>query len=326
MGKKILIAVALWAMVLMSNVQAKSYSYVDMHLHYLNFVQQTQGFEAMLAKMDEQGVTNSVVFGMPYNIVVNEQAVNNPNYYLSDDSKVFWYPLTDILVMDDYLKLSPDQQRRIYPFLGGANTGNKNSAREMERVLQMYPGKFKGIGELMFRHDFLTWKAAEPAPLPNSAAADAIFKLAAKYDLPVIIHHNMTSLRSQEPIYWPELETALANNRQTKVIWAHAGQSYYLHVNNLTAILEKALAGNPNLYIDLSWVVLEQDVIKTPDSMKEWAKLLNQYPDRFMIGTDTVGSFENYNIRKYDQLLDLLDETTAQKVARGNFLRLIHEK
>lgn len=323
MLKKIIGQLLLIAFILPSYTLAGDYSYIDMHLHYMDFVQQTQGFDVLLTKMDEQGVSNSVIMGMPYSIQITESSVGDPVSYLSDDSKVFWYPLTDIFMMDDYLKLSPEDQKRFYPFLGGANTNNINSARELERVLEMYPGKFKGIGELMFRHDFLTWKSAEPPPLPDNAAADAIFKLAARYSLPVVIHHNITSMRSRDPIYLPELERALQNNPATNIIWAHAGQSYYVHVDNLCSILDDALASYPNLYIDLSWVVLDQDILKTQQTLKNWVHLIERYPERFLIGSDIVGFFDTYNIRRYDPLLDSLKETTARGLARENFLRLI---
>lgn len=302
---------------------AKEYRYVDMHLHYLNFVQQSQGFDALLSQMNRQGVAQSVIFGMPYSIEVTERSINNPTYYLNDDSRVYWDSLTDALVIHDYLKLSSVDQQRFLLFIGGANTNNINSARELESLLKMYPGKIKGIGELMFRHDFLTWKSGETAPTPDGATADAIFDLAARNRLPVLLHHNMTSLRSTAPIYLPEMKRALQKHPDTKLIWAHVGQSYYLHVDNLPAIVDGLLAGYRNLYFDLSWVVFEQDIAKDDDSLRQWAKLLQKYPDRFMIGTDSVGSFDNYNIRKYDRLLDLLDSETAANVAHRNILRLL---
>ena len=304
---------------------ARDYKYIDTHLHYLNFVEQTQGFAALIKKLDEQNVDKSVIFGMPYNIVVTEKSVNNPTYYLSDDSKVFWYGMTDILLMDDYLKLSPDQQKRFYPFICGANTNNINSAQEIEHLLDMYPGKWKGIGELMFRHDYLSWKAGEDIPTPNNAAADAIFNLAARRNLPVILHQDMTSMRSTMPIYKFEMETALQKHPTTHIIWAHVGKTYNTNVDNLIGIADELLEKYPNLSFDLSWIVFEEDIDKDDASLQAWAALLQKYPKRFLIGTDTVGNFDNYNIRKYDRLLDLVDDNTARAVSHDNFLRAVHE-
>lgn len=38
---------------------------VDNHIHYLNFVQQTDGFPSLVLAMDKAGVEKAVVFGMP---------------------------------------------------------------------------------------------------------------------------------------------------------------------------------------------------------------------------------------------------------------------
>ena len=37
---------------------------VDSHLHYLDFLQQTDGFEELVEKMDDAGVIKAVIFGM----------------------------------------------------------------------------------------------------------------------------------------------------------------------------------------------------------------------------------------------------------------------
>ena len=56
-----------------------------------------------------------------------------------------------------------------------------------------------------------------------------------------------------------------------------------------------------------------------------WSILIEKYPDRFMIGTDKVGHWNSYPIEvtKYYSLLDQLSPETAEKVCRGNALRLI---
>src|ERR1035438_1136615 len=44
---------------------APKYELVDGHLHFLSFVQETDGMDAFLKAMDDTGVTESVVIGMP---------------------------------------------------------------------------------------------------------------------------------------------------------------------------------------------------------------------------------------------------------------------
>lgn len=308
------------------------YQYIDMHMHYLGFIQQTQGFQSLVNAMDAQNVEKAVLFCMPYNIEVSDKSIHYPglelNYYLTDDSHAFWYGLSDIFLLKDYKKwLAGGNADRFYLFLGGVNTVNEKSAEQMERIFHTWPNVFWGIGELMFRHDFLTWKSGGVTPRVDSQAAKNIFSMAANHGLPCIIHQDLTSIRSNgEPFYQEELETALSDNPNTKIIWAHCGMTYNISVPNLTTILRGMLTRHPNLFIDLSWVVYDNCIL---GNEAEWADLLDDYPTRFMIGTDTVakwfdGTTVTYNIQKYSVVLDYCtNPVTRQNVAKDNFTRLL---
>ena len=54
----LLLATAAWG-------QPPKYALVDGHLHFLNFVQETDGMAKFLKAMDDTGVAESVVIGMP---------------------------------------------------------------------------------------------------------------------------------------------------------------------------------------------------------------------------------------------------------------------
>ena len=49
---------------------------------------------------------------------------------------------------------------------------------------------------------------------------------------------------------------------------------------------------------------------------------MEKYPDRFIIGSDVVGTFAQYKatIQRYYLVLDALKPATAKKVAQENFL------
>jgi hypothetical protein len=79
---------------------------------------------------------------------------------------------------------------------------------------------------------------------------------------------------------------------------------------------------------DLSWLVF--DIHVAPQSCLDsgWVELIQNFPDRFMIGTDFFGHFANHelyrrNIRRFDILLNALSETNAQRIAQGNLLRIL---
>lgn len=99
-----------------------------------------------------------------------------------------------------------------------------------------------------------------------------------------------------------------------------------LEISNLVEIADRMLRENKNLYYDISWVVFDDYINKDESSLDQWAALIGQYPDRFLIGSDKVGHWSNYSdeITKYYTLLDKLSDDTIQKVCTDNILELIH--
>jgi predicted TIM-barrel fold metal-dependent hydrolase len=178
----------------------------------------------------------------------------------------------------------------------------------------------------MSRHDDLTALTYGEPPRADHPAYLKIYDLAAEYDIPVLIHHNIGPAYTDDPLYLEEMKNALAHNRNTVIIWAHTGISRRVVQTMHMQVVEAMLQENPNLYYDISWVVYEDYIRTSEESMKAWAELLMKYPDRFMIGSDKVGHWDGYEgeIRKYYSLVDLLDEETRLKVTQTNILNLIH--
>lgn len=309
-----------------SFVRGAYYKLIDSHLHYLDYLQETEGFEALIKEMDKNNVTHAIVFGMPIIKQWDEHAPNEPSGYLSNDSRTYYFSATDYLMMQDYLSLSQEAQKRFYPFLCGVNPNDKNAAKHLRKVLEDYKGKFYGIGELISRNDELTaFTYGEPARADHPAFKE-IYDLAAEYKIPVILHHNLTAFSYADPIYLGEMKNALAHNRNANIIWAHAGASEHTYIENLPAIAEQMLRENNNLYYDLSAVVFDKYINKDDTSLATWTALIEKYPDRFILGSDQTGKWQDYNkqITKYYPLLEKLQDTTVQKVCTDNILNIMN--
>jgi hypothetical protein len=100
----------------------------------------------------------------------------------------------------------------------------------------------------------------------------------------------------------------------------------------LTKIADSLLANNPNLWVDISWLVYDYYFLDEfpsnyfdGDTLQDWVNLIEKYPDRFMIGTDKVGHWSTYpaEVVKYYKLLDRLSESTCNKICRENILSLV---
>jgi len=301
------------------------YAIVDNHLHFFNFIQRTDGFENLIKAMDEAGVQKSVLFGMPLAKMWTEADPFQPTYYLDTDSRLYYYSATDFILAHELLRQPSKVQDRFFPFICGINPLDLNAADYIEMLLKMYPGFWKGIGEVLSRHDDLTALIYGEAPRADHPALMRVYQLAARYNLVVLIHHDISSARKREPIYLPELENALRQNPETKVIWAHAGISRRVNIPTLLADLRRVLSSYPNLYIDISWVVYSDCIAKDRSSLADWAAFVEDFPDRVVIGSDKIAPWPAYvqEITKYYEFLDLLKPSTAGMVARGNILRLL---
>lgn len=306
--------------------------YTDAQLHYVNFVQETDGMNALFKAMDQGNVQDVAIMGLSVTKKWEESAPKEPRYYMGDEAPMYYYSATDALLAEAIKGLSKERRARLHPFIVGFNPTDLNAANHIRLMLELYPGLWQGIGEILTRHDDLTALTHGETPRANHPALMKVYELAAEEGLPVLLHSNITSKRERDPIYLEELEEALAQNPGTTFIWAHAGTSKEIHryqkrVQKLRSIVATLLAKHDNLYIDVSWTVLDTYLLDDGKPNEDWVTLVEQYPDRFMVGTDLVGRFDNLakHIQAFDVFLDALSEDTADRVARTNLLALLPE-
>lgn len=305
--------------------------YADAHLHYVDFFQQSEGILEVIERMNEGNVTDTVLMGLPITKMWSATEPKQPEYVFADDAKVYWYSLTDEIVARAVLSLPEKEQARIHPFICGFNPVDKFAVEHIRRMLEWYPGLWAGIGEVMTRHDDLTAFTYGEPPRANHEALDPVYELAAEYNLPVLIHSNITSVRMREPLYLGELEDALAKHPDTRFIWAHAGTSDSINRRmNMTFLdneVSRLLATYDNLWIDLSWSIMDEYLLTSDkeDVRTHWLKIIRRHPDRFVIGSDLVGNFERIGekMQSFDVLLDQLSEKQAELVARENLLHVL---
>lgn len=313
-----------------SSGTAARYTVTDSHFHLVDFLQQTEGLNSLLQNMDACGVQDIMLSGMPLIKKWNAAEPEAPRYYLDDNARTYWYSATDFIVARRFLELPEAQQSRFHPFICGFNATDKHAVHHVELMLAEYPHLWQGIGEVFGHRDDLTNLTYGETARANHPALDAIYDLAAQKNLPVCLHNNATSRnRLDRPIYVHEVQEALTRHPRTVIIWAHAGLSRYLDLDQkaYTRLLREMLAKHANLYIDLSWLIFENYVMLPADGhiRPEWLALVSDFADRFMIGSDSIGHYAHYeaNITKYHALLDVLPPEQAEKVGRRNFLNLL---
>ena len=189
-------------------------------------------------------------------------------------------------------------------------------------------GRIKGIGEIYINNR--GWKSGRDRKkgFRRKGRTDApsmrlFYALIAKYDGFLTFHMHADSDSVEQ------LERLLASDRRGRILWNHCGR-------DATATeVRPLLARNPNLFCELSKRSSPPLKRKHPSYAKgkifdskgvnsDWLELIEDFPDRFMIGTD-VRSRSEYDgaietVRR--GLLPYLRPATARKVAYENAQRL----
>lgn len=346
----------------------------DAHLHLLNFLQNS-GYlldgveippaaahtlpitkshlriELLLAKMDEANVSHMMVSGLPFVKKWSEDDPYRSTYYLDSNSRVTRARDTDYVIalaFRSFAAADPERYRREFPklspFICGFNETDLGAVDMIAKRIIEFPGLWKGIGEIMSRHDDLTNLATGERPRANHPALFRIYDFAGIHGLPVSIHHNIAPVspgkRDTGMRYLNELLDAFKEFPQTTFIWAHAGISRRVVVDDLVDILDQQVLSlhKGHVLLDLSWVVYEDYLLvkdahgrimqnEDGDAMvhQTWLDLIQKFPNSFLLGSDKVGDFRTYRqeIRKFNALLKQLPPDVRERVARLNWLRIV---
>jgi amidohydrolase family protein len=305
-----------------------SYKINDAHCHFVDFVQHTQGVDTLFMQMDSAGVENIVLFGLSVTKLWTDFDRERPIYYDDNDAPVYYYGFTDVILAEAIKDLPKYKKDRIYPMICGFNPVDKNGLDHIKRMMKMYPGLWVGIGEVFFRHDDLTRMTYGRNPTANCVSMKPVYKYAAEMNLPVWIHSDIGDPISNKPTFLYEMEHAISENPETKMVWCHIGDTRAVEIKGLADTTRRLLDTYNNLYYDISWVVFDQIIAPDgkPDSV--WVSVFEEYPTRFMVGSDKIGNFTDsadytQTIRRYDVLFDALTPETARKLASENFFELL---
>ncbi len=222
-----------------------------------------------------------------------------------------------------------DQLNRIYSE-GGSEALEDSENPKFKAMMEMLKrdfeaGKLKGIGEI-FANSNTTSKFWMGRKMKIDAPTNrAIFDLATKFGGVLNMHMQWDSDSVEQ------LQALAASNPSGKIIMAHCGSN--TTANNIREIMWK----HQNIFCDLSArhppklspKLMEkkpEQVVFTESGLSDsWRELIEEMPDRFMVGTDTE-SEDDYDggigtIRS--GLLANLKPETAEKVAYKNAQQLL---
>jgi predicted TIM-barrel fold metal-dependent hydrolase len=199
-------------------------------------------------------------------------------------------------------------------------------------ITDVRSGKYFAMGEFEGRHYPSNTNERDVHMPVDSASFQEVFRLSEETGVPFLLHHEA------EDEMLPELERMLEQYPGAKVIWCHVGRNRdpqtwikFPPPDGVRAYLKKY----PNLYFDLATLTEPQgridilyDISGTHVSLNpEWKELLEEFPDRFLIGSDVnSGRWEEYD-STFDTfrtaVLGNLGQDVAQKIAYKNAWKLM---
>ena len=168
-------------------------------------------------------------------------------------------------------------------------------------------GKYFAMGEFEARHYRSDTNTRDVHMPVDSEAMRVVFELSSETGIPFLLHHEA------EDQLLPEVERMLFQYPKAKIIWCHAGRNR----NPNTWIKFRTAAGvrellekYPNLFFDVlqsrpgskyQWSGFVEGILydsswDRPRLNKEWKKLFEDFPDRFLFGSDiNTGRFGDYD-------------------------------
>ena len=216
----------------------------------------------------------------------------------------------------------------------------------VEAEAKLRTGRYSGLGEFILHHygynrlvptthQHVSGDLEVPADSPLMLK---IADLAARYDVPVVIHAEA------EPRTVEQVRRLLAGSPRTKIVWAHnCGRGPAEHA----AAFLKAY---PNLMCDLGQMAvplttpygygtgwpagrsMHISIVQYRDGRISSAmrELFEAFPDRFVIGTDTAHPFQYSRypdiVEAFRLLLSQLTPETARKIGYENAERLFRPR
>jgi predicted TIM-barrel fold metal-dependent hydrolase len=319
-----------------ASTPADTYVVNDSHFHLTNYIQEGPSIQDFLKVMGNK-VGRVALFGIP---LQQQWSYGNtgdfaPTYYLQTDAPLYYYSFTDAFIAMAYRSLPKADQARFDPMITGFNPADMYAADHIRRVLTTFPGVFSGIGEFTIHKEFVSSKiAGETASLLNPAL-DRLLDFCGEAGLVAILHNDVDMPFPKpgvDPYQVQQLRDLIKRHPRTTIIWAHAGLGRVVRpIADQFAIMGRGLS-NPdlkNLYIDLSWDEVAKYVVNSPESIKSTADLVNRYPDRFLFGSDEVGSTTQQSYMKvynlYAPFFAALTPEASLKFRKGNYERLFDE-
>jgi len=302
---------------------------VDSHLHFRPFGGPALPFDEVVQYLENTGVRFANVYGIGQMLPVNSDCT----YYLDCVGTLVSPTMKNDFVNAMNFLASGSDEVHLTMSMTFPDLEEPDSVLVGMRLLDdEFPGVFGWMGEvnLVKQALFGNFHAVVPlATIPRWAPFMAVLRFRGT---PLAIHSDLGN--DADPTqYLPWIEEVLRLYPHNKIVWMHLGLSRELVAidpDTHIGILESLLDRYPNLMVDISWRVIDDNVFSDPELRDRYIPFLNAYSDRVLPGTDFVAS-ANKNFDIYQAELDVtgrilahLDDAAFRNIALGeNYFRIM---
>lgn len=315
--------------------------FIDTHAHldFTRFIDYGAALNALIARMDDFGIEKTILMPTPQGGIVGQKSAHDLAQLLPAMQK---YP-ERVMVM-----AGPGVLGELY--FQKAAEAITSTDREVfrDKTETLARGPISGFGEFGIVH--LSLPQMGPMHPYESVPADhplllLLSDIAAQNGLPIDIHFDLVPRDMDLPGYLVNsgathpnpsrlrqnrdgLERFLAHNRKTKIVWAHVGGEPL--ATRTPPIVRDLLMRNANLYMSFRLQHARPDFAAdalTPQGQlkSDWRQLILDFPERFVLGTDTFYQDSSQarggnatGLENLRRLLSQLPPDIAHKVARDN--------
>lgn len=346
----------------------KSLGYIDTHIHIVPvkppFTQRSksggsqrksrpdpqkmkksfmQAFQQTIKELDRYGIEKALVVIVPGKSAENAEREYMPRKFLTSRFSKRLGLMAGGAQLQAYLNKPP-------------KTITKNDRRNFKKLAEkLLDEGAVGFGEMISYHLCLS-----PGHSFQEVPADHplflyLADIAAKHNVPIDIHIEAVEKKEpmperlkrasqgKNPKYLeptiPSLEKLLEHNRQARIVWQHIGwdNTGYMTIK----LLRRMLKTHPNLYMALRVEVRDFQAgdRKSPmpnrivdskgEIKKEWLKFFNEFPNRFVIGSDNFffSDWEKANpvAKSFDETWSMakkLPSKLRKKICHDNPIRI----
>jgi hypothetical protein len=281
----------------MARVENEVPRWIDTHVHLVSGITNTTGdwagaVRVALADMDKNNIAMAFVMPTPQ--------PPGDNFY-------------DIADFAETLRKHPAR----FAFLGGGGTLSPLILYEpdAETVSEATRKKFAdiahgiidagavGFGEMAATHLSHADAHAYHRARPDHPLFLLLAEIAAQRNVVIDLHMDLVIEQSPLPAKFKELsqrnppvltanlaqfERLLAHERNARIVWAHAGAD---HTGVLSVdVIRRLMRDHPNLYMSIKALAQSPEpnmmLAREGRLRPEWRRLIAEFPDRFVIGTD----------------------------------------